>query len=505
MKQEKKRSSKNLKVKTRIILSAVLAILIPIIIIATFSTVLVRTASSYFNFSTVTTNSYSTVNQIQWSQSLSDITDELMANDQAGEKLEKVQGICAPLEDIGSLIYIERDGGVFYSTCANSTVLEKANALIEINTDDNINYFSDNGLVIVNHAKSADGNYLVVIVNDDYTVNDASQRLNARDFTNLLLSRTGIIILIIVLLFVIAITVVSSITTGTILNPIKKIAEGADEIARGNLDFEINYRSTNELGQTVDSFNEMRLRLKNSIEKQNKAEEERNEMVAGIAHDLRTPLTSAKGYANGLLDGIADTPEKQRLYLQTICSSIDDTEKILDDLLAISKFQLRGYRLKKENIRIREFLEDGAEEIRILLESNGFDFSLSINCENETLVSIDPDAFSRVIRNIISNSIKYRRDDVKGRVDIALNEYDKNIILELSDNGIGVDKKSLPKIFDPMYRADPARSKVSQGSGLGLSVCKQIVELHGGLIWASSGDSGGLSVFISIPKKEILP
>lgn len=504
MKQKKRRSSKNLKINTRIVLNAVFAILIPIIIIATFSTVLISTISSYFNFAAVTTNSYSTVNQIQWSQTLTSITDELKGDNDEAAKLENIKSIASSLESIGSLIYIEHDENEFYSTGSRQQVLEKADSLIEIRTNENMNYFGDNGIVIINHAKSADGNYMVIIVNDDYTVNDASERITAMDFTKLLLGRTGIIVLIIVLLFVIAIAVISSITASTIVKPIKKIADGADEIARGNLDYEIEYKSTNELGQTVDSFNEMRLRLKNSIEKQNKAEEERKELVAGIAHDVRTPLTSAKGYAEGLLDGIADTPEKQRLYLQTICSSIDDTEKILDDLLAISKLQLKGYRLNKEDIPIREFIEDGAAEIKNTLEIQNIDFGIIINCGRETKVSIDSDAFTRVIRNIISNSIKYTRDDVKGKVNIVLSEYDKSVILEISDNGIGVDKKSLTKIFDTMYRTDPARTKVSQGSGLGLSVCKQIVELHGGLIWANSRENQGLSIFISLPKKEVL-
>ena len=114
---------------------------------------------------------------------------------------------------------------------------------------------------------------------------------------------------------------------------------------RFSLDYEIDYKSKNELGQTVESFNQMRLRLKNSIEKQNKADEQRKELIAGIAHDVRTPLTSAKGYAQGLRDGIAATPEKQKKYIDRICSSIDDTEKILNELLDISRYELKSYKL----------------------------------------------------------------------------------------------------------------------------------------------------------------
>ena len=315
-----------------------------------------------------------------------------------------------------------------------------------------------------------------------------------------MLGRTGIIALIIVAVFVLAIVIISFITSKTIVNPIKKIADGADEIARGNLDYEIDYKSKNELGQTVESFNQMRLRLKNSIEKQNKADEQRKELIAGIAHDVRTPLTSAKGYAQGLRDGIAATPEKQKKYIDRICSSIDDTEKILNELLNISRYELKSYKLNRVNVNLKEFIDDGAEEIKELLERSHFDFSLQCNVNKDTQISVDTDAFARVFRNIVMNSIKYARDDRQGMVRLIVSEYDRTVIIELTDNGTGVERENLTKIFDTMYRTDPARTKVSQGSGLGLAVCKQIVELHGGLIWASSKQGEGLSIFISMPK-----
>ena len=299
-----------------------------------------------------------------------------------------------------------------------------------------------------------------------------------------------------------SIVIISLITSKTIVSPIKKIADGADEIARGNLDYEIDYNSKNELGQTVESFNQMRRRLKHYIDKQNKAEEERKELIAGIAHDVRTPLTSAKGYAQGLRDGIATTPEKQKKYLNRICTSIDDTEKILNDLLNISRYELKSYRLNKVNVNLKEFINDGASEIKTMLERSNFDFSLQMNVNPNTQISVDTDAFARVFRNIIMNSIKYARDNVHGNVRLVVSEYERTVIIELTDNGTGVEKENVSKIFDTMYRTDPARTKVSQGSGLGLAVCKQIVELHGGLIWASSKQGEGLSIFISMPKIE---
>lgn len=498
MAKEKKRSSKNLRISTRILITTVVGILIPIMIIASFSTLFLRTIATNFNFSSVTTDTYSTLNNLQWSQVVGNISMELVADNDNSKKLANVKTYITPLEQAGTYVYIHDDEGVFYAT--DDSVLGRIGA---VNLDKNTYNYTDGGLTIINHVERNEHHYLLVLFNDNYKVNDASKLLTAKEFSRLLLGRTGVMITAIAVVFVLAIAIVSFITSQTIVRPIKKIAKGADEIARGNLDYEIEYNSTNELGETVESFNQMRLKLKESIEKQNSAIEERNILIAGIAHDLRTPLTSAKGYTEGLLDGIATTKEKQERYLKTIAGSINETEKILDDLLTISRLQLKSYRLNKVDVDIREFALDAGEEIKFLLEQNDFDFSLAINFAKPVILELDTDAFARVISNIIMNSLKYRRDDVKGKVTMKLSEYERTVIIELADNGIGVDRKSLPKIFDTMYRADPARTKVSDGSGLGLSVCRQIVELHGGIIWANSKEGEGLTILISLPKKDV--
>ncbi len=502
--KQKKRSSKNLKVHTRIVLSSVLAIIIPLLIILLFSTIFYRMLPSYFNLSAVTTNTYSAVNQLQWSQTLSGLSNELTEDIDEAQKKKNVAAFVNPIEDLGSLICIEYGGEIFYATKGSDEIRAKATKLAPGNDQKNLNYFGSDGLLIINHIQKDENSpkYKIIIINDNYIVNDASQKIGISDLTKLLLGRTGLIVLVIVMLFVTAISIISFITTQTIVKPIKEISHGADEIARGNLDYEIKYKSTNELGKTVESFNEMKRKLRDLIERQQKAEEERKILVAGIAHDLRTPLTCVKGYAEGLADGIADTPEKQKKYVKTICESISNTEKILDDLLTVSKLQLSGYELNKTDVSVNEFFGDGAEEIRMILEREDFDFFYENKCDAGTYIFIDIDRFSRVINNIISNSIKYKRTDIKGRVDIAIDEYERSVIIEISDNGIGVENSSLTKIFDAMYRTDPARTQVSQGSGLGLAVCKQIVELHSGSIWARNSKGGGLSIFISLPKQQ---
>ena len=134
------------------------------------------------------------------------------------------------------------------------------------------------------------------------------------------------------------------------------------------------------------------------------------------------------------------------------------------------------------------------------LEKADFEFEYINNCDATAHILLDTDRFSRVVRNIISNSLKYKKPDQKGKIQLAVESYEKSVIISIADNGIGVDSKNLNRIFESLYRADPSRTNVSEGSGIGLAVCKQIVELHGGHIWATSKEGEGLTIFISLEK-----
>ena len=227
-------------------------------------------------------------------------------------------------------------------------------------------------------------------------------------------------------------------------------------------------------------------------------EQSRKKMTAGIAHDLRTPLTSIKGYVEGLMDGIANTPEKQERYLNTIYSSAKDMENLLDELLTLSRFE-EG-KIKLEQIRIdivqflREYLNERPQDNRAVITFTPPSYKGSLD------VMLDPNRFSRVLNNIISNAIKYSSTARKPRIDISLEVYDKSVIIALKDNGIGISDENLKHIFESFYRADQARTRVQDGSGLGLAVCKEIVELHNGHIWATSKEGSGTTMMISLQR-----
>lgn len=488
-----KETTKNFKIRTRIALTSVLAIIIPIIIIVSFATVFLNTMASKFDFSSVTTTSYSLINNIQWNQTVTDISNALMRGKSDEETLEILKGFISPIETLDASFYIEKNSKQFYKT-ENSEI-----NFDEVDKSENAYSFKNNDLTIVNHSYDGNGNhYTVVIKSSSYTVPENSAKLPAENYENLITSRTIIIVAVIILIFILTIVIISLITSNTLIKPINKISAGADELSKGNLDYQIDYKSKNELGILADNFNNMSSQIKYFMEKQQQADTKQKEMIAGIAHDLRTPLTSIKGYVEGLRDGIADTPEKKERYLNTIYASTCDTEKMLDDLLTISKLELGNITLNLEEVSIDDFIAF-TEDLKSDLAEKDFDFEIINSTKSNPSFKIDTDRFARVISNIISNSIKYKHPDRRGKITLNVSEYSQSVIFEIKDNGMGVDKKSLPKIFDTLYRADKARSNVRDGSGLGLSVCKQIIELHGGMIWAQSELGNGLSIFISLP------
>ena len=493
--------TRNFKINTRIIITSVLAIVIPIIILTLAAGIFVATSLNRYDFSSVNTQSYNVINQIQWTQTVSNISSVLTGGDSESEKLEQIKETAEKLEDFGSIIYIEKNGEPYYSTIAPQEALKAAGAIAPINKNVNSYYYGESGIVIVSTAADESGNYTIITANSNYAAQESGVNNAPQHIILSLTNNAAVVLGVCVFTFVAAIIVISLLTSKTIIGPIEKITKGANEIAKGNLDYEIDYQSTNELGQLARSFNHMRLRVKESINSKNRADQQQKEMIAGIAHDLRTPLTSIKGYLEGIKDGVADTPEKRERYLQTIYDSAVSMEKMLNDLLTLSKLELGTITLNREKVRTSDFISF-ADEIGEELKKKDFDFETINNTKSDPVLFIDTDRFARVVDNIISNSIKYRRKNVRGKIKLTISEYEHSVIFEIADNGMGVDRKSLERIFDTLYRADKARTNVSDGSGLGLAVCKQIVEQHGGMIWAQTNSENGLSIFISLPKTE---
>ncbi len=475
---------KNFKINTRIVLTSVLAIAIPTILIIVLTITMFSVASSKINSPAISSASYNVVIQLKWNQIASETARALEKNTDNDKKLKEISEMCASFEEDGAFILITENGKTFYCSETDDNKIEKMNSALSEQSDDSSYYLGEDGLIITATTANENHTYSFVIINEKLSFPNFSN-VKSDSIIGTFINRTSLVLTSIVLLFIIAIVIISFITSKTIVGPIKQITEVANEIAKGNFEHELEYKSKNELPMVP-------------LIKLDFADKKQKEMIAGIAHDLRTPLTSVKGYLEGLRDGIADTPEKQKRYMDIIYSSTCDTEKMLDELLTISKLELGSVTLNCEKVEISDFISY-ARQIGEELEKKDFDFEIIDKTKSAVTLNLDTDSFSRVINNIISNSIKYRNKDIRGKIKITVFEYKNTILFEISDNGMGVDKESLPRIFDTLYRADKARTNVRNGSGLGLAICKQIVEMHEGLIWAQSELGKGLSIFISLP------
>jgi signal transduction histidine kinase len=284
----------------------------------------------------------------------------------------------------------------------------------------------------------------------------------------------------------------------SILKPLGRLKKASGEISNGRLDYEVVEEGDMEIRELFRSFEQMRLKLKESVHTQMKFDDNRKMLVSSISHDLKTPITSIKGYVEGIMDGVANTPEKIEKYLETIYSKAVQVDAMIDDLLLYSKLDLNQIPFNFETTDIVSYFADCISEGEHELQKAGIKISLLNELNGSRKVLVDRERLRRVITNIIDNARKYM-DKSNGEIAITLRETKLSIVIELYNNGAGIPKEDLPNIFDRFYRGDISRSKIS-GSGLGLAIAKQIVEGHGGEIWARTHEKEGTSIMISLKK-----
>ena len=284
----------------------------------------------------------------------------------------------------------------------------------------------------------------------------------------------------------------------SIMIPLKKLRIGSRKIKDGELDFQVDYNKSDEFGILCRDFDEMRGHLKVSVEERLRYEKYRTELLSGISHDLRTPLTSIKGYIEGLMDGIADTPDKQKRYYNTIHTRANDMEGLIDNLSTYTHLENGQDNYDFKSVELNEYLYKVIQEYQIDSVSNKVTVQYDF-IKNELPVKIDDQKLRRVILNIFSNSIKYRTK-VNSVITVETGQDDGYAIMRITDDGPGVNTEDLQHIFECFYRGDASRTRPGDGSGLGLSIVKQIVEGHNGKLKAEN--RGGLSITIWIPLCE---
>lgn len=303
------------------------------------------------------------------------------------------------------------------------------------------------------------------------------------------------------LLFAVTVSngVITYLVSKRILEPVRMLTQAAKEISQGNLEFSPVPAGKDEIGELTSIFERMRGKLLEAKELQEKYEENRKELIANISHDLRTPMTSLKGYARGILDGVAQTPEKIEHYAQIIYTNATTMEKMIDELFLYSKLDLNQVPMVLEEVDLQRYFADYLEELGFALEQAGVRITYSYQPGDSFVVLVDRDQLRRVLENVFQNSLKYMNKVVK-EIQVRLVSEPSRVRIEIEDNGPGIAEESLPYIFDRFYRADAARSSSTGGSGLGMAIAKQIIEAHGGRIGASSVAGKGTTISFILNK-----
>ena len=279
-----------------------------------------------------------------------------------------------------------------------------------------------------------------------------------------------------------------------IMEPLDALLNAAERIQDNDLTQDIEYTGDMEFENVCHAFNNMRRSLRAEQEKNRKYEQARTDMIAGISHDLRTPLTAVRGTIKGLLDGVASTPKRQKKFLETAYRRTGDMDLLLNQLFYLSKLETGNMPFAFQKIEISAFIQNYADGKQILLEPE----QAEILADPGGIVAevlVDPEQLFRIFDNLLENSRKYAKTTPLV-MKISLNRANKGISVCFSDNGVGVSEEKLPYLFDEFYRGDESRNR-QEGNGLGLYIVKYLIEAMGGRVRAENMD--GLAIFMEFP------
>lgn len=311
-----------------------------------------------------------------------------------------------------------------------------------------------------------------------------------------------VIVMTLVIIVMIAMSMIQLKASHT---PLRKLSEATHELREGNLDFKIesNYKGT--IGVVLNDFEALRQTLKESKEERDVMAKDREEYIAGITHDLKTPLTSILGFSKGLIDGIANTKDKTDKYLHIIYNTAQHMDGLIEKLKEFSKLDSDkiDFNFNKVNVVtvINDFVYRNAAVYHandvILTARRSSPLVTQESTENDYMALLDVEEFNRVLSNIINNTVKYKRKGMASSEIIISRGYGQ-IIITIKDDGPGVKDKELNDIFDCFYRGDASRTRPTEGSGLGLYVVSKIIAAHNGTVKAVNDN--GLKIIITLPE-----
>lgn len=274
-----------------------------------------------------------------------------------------------------------------------------------------------------------------------------------------------------------------------ISRPLDTLTAGVARIRDGDLDTPIGYTEPDEFKAACDAVDEMAARLKRSLEQQQAAQQQKQELIAGMSHDLKSPLTAIRAYTEGLLEGVAKDEVARQWYLQIIYSKESDMEALVNRLFTFAKMDASEYPVRMEPLALRPVLETVAEE------QEGV--AVTVDVPDLTVLA-DRELLQRIAVNLVDNSRKYGGREAV-HVYITAEKSGGAAAISFTDDGAGVPPEQLQRLFDVFYRGDAARTAPSSGSGIGLAVVQRSAQTMGGAVRAENAEGGGLRVIVTLP------
>lgn len=330
---------------------------------------------------------------------------------------------------------------------------------------------------------STDGDYIVYIKDNKQTV----QNLNYELFSIIL--QALVVGLVISLLL-------SMILAKTLITPIQSLTRAAERVAAGNFSQKPQNDAKDEIGVLTRTFNDMAGQLETTLDDLRRSEQMRREFVANVSHELRTPITSIRSYAETLEDSEDLPRDIANEFLHVIVNESDRMTTIVQDLLTLSRFDAGSFEFEFERFSFEKSVRDVYNAMLMEAQNHMHDFALEFKDEMPQIIG-DSARVEQVLMNMISNAIKYTHDG--GKIRIEAGTQDGKVWVSVRDNGVGIPKEDVPRVFDRFYRVDKARSRESGGTGLGLSIAHEIVQRHEGTIELQSRRGKGTAITMTLP------
>ena len=486
-----------MKLKRKIMLSNTVMVIAPMLLAFVL----------WFTFIKINEGNYmSAVNYTEGNRAMSDLQsvlylyeselsamewDKLAAKNMTSPQIQKL----SELSDMGYHLEVKKGNDILFSNleekdisdiCQISEQKAKTVSILQVGKD----------IVIRDVFYVQKDQYSVIAVYNRERVDEGTSRSVFPIYT---ISPAALVILMVLILFAVIVTnfVLTSWLDQVFLEPLDTLQDSAKKIAKGELEFSMETERKDEFGDVYREFDSMREQLKEAKDMQSYYREKERELLIGISHDLRSPLTSIQGYTEGIRDGIADTEEKRQRYCVAILTRTSDLEKLTRGLTDLVRLDGHTYHFSFERVNLDAYLKGFLMEHQSYIDQNNV--TVEYWNEAETLdADVDTREMNRVFMNLLENTVKYRKkDESHVQINVRREQGVHMVQIIFLDDGPGVPEEILHRIFEAFYRGDESRTKPEKGSGLGLSIVKYIVEEHGGSVNAFCDD--GLGVRIEIP------